>query len=76
MQEIYSVDELIKFTYLNIDSLQDRIHDLNCQKHKEVKNINDIKALSEAQKNYVAILESLERIKCLKIEIEVANGTM
>lgn len=48
MQEIYSVDELIKFTYLNIDSLQDRIHDLNCQKHKEVKNINDIKALSEA----------------------------
>lgn len=76
MQEIYSVEDWIRITYQNIDSLQDRIHDLNCQNHKEVKNINDIKALSEAQKNYVAILESLERIKCLKIEIEVANGKL
>ena len=76
MQEIYSVEDWIRITYQNIDSLQDRIHDLNCQNHKEVKNINDIKALSEAQKNYVAILESLERIRCLKIEIEMANGKL
>ena len=76
MQEIYSVEDWIRITYQNIDSLQDRIHDLNCQNHKEVKNINDIKALSEAQKNYMAILEILERIKCLKVGYEVTNGKL
>ena len=64
---MYDINDWIKITIENIASLQDRVDDLNCQKHKEVKNINDIKALSEAQKNYAVILEVLERIKCLNV---------
>lgn len=67
MCEMYDINDWIKITIENIASLQDRVDDLNCQKHKEVKNINDIKALSEAQKNYAVILEVLERIKCLNV---------
>ena len=72
----YDVNKWIEIMAENIASLQDRVDDLNCQKHKEVKNINDIKALSEAQKNYAVILEVLERIKTLKTGFEVTNGKL
>ena len=73
MQELFEVEKWIKITVENIDSIQDRIDSLNYHNHKEVKNINDIKALSEAQKNYMAIIEILERIKCITVR-EVVIG--
>lgn len=50
----------------NAKSIQDRIDDLNYKKHTDVKNINDIKSLSEALLNYITAIECLERIDCLE----------
>lgn len=59
----YDVEKWIEIIIENIQSIQDRIDDLNYLKHKEVKNLNDVKSLSETLKNYAITLEILESIK-------------
>lgn len=66
-KEIYEIDNWIGIMIENITSIQDKIDDLNYKKHIEVKNINDVKSLSEAQKSYILALESLERTKKMKL---------
>lgn len=61
--ECYNLENLILATVENIKSIQDRIDCLNSFQHKDVKNINDIKSLSEAQKNFADELLILEQIK-------------
>lgn len=55
---LWCVEELLK----DISSVQKRIDELNTKGHTEVKNINDIKALSEALCYYSKALEHIGNV--------------